>query len=228
MQVSSSCRFPFSDPMADGPTIMRANEVALAQGLTPSLCMKAMEKLSSKTSIPLLFMSYYNLLFAYNNSRSKNSGVKRFCQDASNAGAQGLIVPDVPPEESADGYFDYAKENNLIPVPLVSPLSSEVRLKKIAKVSQSGFVYCVSTTGTTGARKKLAPGLTTYLKTVRKHFSMPLALGFGISSPQHIAALAPHAEIAVVGSAMIDVIDSSKKQAITKSVKKFTKQLTRI
>ena len=218
-------QIPFSDPMADGPTIMRANEAALAQGLTPAKCMKAMDQLSSKCSVPLLFMSYFNLLFTYR--ASKKSGVKRFCLDARNAGAQGLIVPDIPPEESDDCYFELARANKLIPVPLVSPLSSDLRLKKIAKVSPEGFVYCVSTTGTTGARTSLPSGLKSYVKNVRRHFSLPLALGFGISSPQQISALSPHVEIAIVGSAMIDKIDNSPKKSIVRNIEKFTKLLAK-
>ena len=216
-------QIPFSDPMADGPTIMKANEEALLQGVTPADCMKAMEKLSRRVNIPLLFMSYYNLLFAY--TRNPNTALKHFCKDASNAGAQGLIVPDIPPEEKGDGYFDCARENKLIPIPLVSPLSSSSRLKTIAKNAPDGFVYCVSTTGTTGARDKLPKGTARYLKNVRRHFSIPLAVGFGISTPQQISTLSSHAEIAVVGSKMIDVIEKSPRNSIAKNVRRFTKLL---
>ena len=214
-------QIPFSDPMADGPTIMRANESALEAGTTPPECMKAAEKLAHSVSVPLLFMSYYNILFSY------RGGLKRFCKDASNAGIQGLIVPDIPPEEKADGYWEEAKAHDLVPVPLVSPVTDHGRLKKIASLSNQGFVYCVSVTGTTGARTKLPPGIAQYLKKVKKQFSLPVALGFGISTPSQVASLRGHADIAVVGSATIDLISKTPKSERRKKLGNFIKRLSR-
>lgn len=220
-------QIPFSDPMADGPTIMTANEAALAQGVTPTACMKAMEELSSSVSVPLLFMTYFNLVYAYQGGGKggENDGVRRFAKDASNAGAEGLIVPDVPPEENTEGYWNLTKEHNLFPVPLVSPVSSDARLEKIAATVDDGFVYCVSTTGTTGARTDLPQELPEYLSRVRKFFKQPLAVGFGISSRAQVESLRDHAEIAIVGSAMINCITTSPQSERRDAVAKFTSEL---
>jgi tryptophan synthase alpha subunit len=222
-------QIPFSDPMADGPTIMSANEAALETGVRPKDCLKAMEKLAGKTDVPLLFMSYFNLVFAYGGGKGiggNQDSVAHFCRDASNAGATGLIVPDVPPEENNEGYWTTSKEYNLLPVPLVSPVTSDKRLKSISKAcGDDAFVYCVATTGTTGARKALPKELAEYLGRVRKVFSQPLAVGFGISEPAHVEALGKHADIAIVGSAMIDKISNSSARNRLASVRKFTREL---
>ncbi len=222
-------QIPFSDPMADGPTIMTANEAALETGVTPKNCLKAMEKLAGKTDVPLLFMSYFNLLFAYAGGKGiggNHDSIAHFCRDASNAGATGLIVPDVPPEENSEGYWTTSKEYNLLPVPLVSPVTSQQRLKNIAKAcGDDAFVYCVSTTGTTGARKALPDELAEYLARIKKVFSQPLAVGFGISEPKHVEALGEHADIAIVGSAMIDKISQSNARNRISQVRAFTRSL---
>jgi tryptophan synthase alpha subunit len=213
-------QIPFSDPMADGPTIMRANEDALAAGVTPADCMKALQTIRSETEVPLFFMSYFNILLNY-----KGQGVESFCKDAAAAGADGLIVPDVPPEEDADGYWTYSEANNLFAVPLVSPLTNEHRFAEVARRAKNGFVYCVSTTGTTGARQALPEDLAQYLRRVKERLNLPLAVGFGISSPQQVKSLSGHAEIAIVGSAMIDEISKAKKSKVAQSVKDFTAKL---
>lgn len=212
-------QIPFSDPIADGPTIMLANQQGLENLVTPKDCMKAMEVLARKVKVPLLFMSYLNLLINY------SGGLKQFCKDARNAGTQGLIVPDIPPEENAEGYWTLTKANHLIPILIVSPVTTQERLKKLSAVATDGFVYCVSTTGTTGARKTLPPGLPEYLLKVRKHFSVPLAVGFGISKPAHVRSLAPYAEIAIVGSATIDLIERTAKRERLKKIRKFVRGL---
>lgn len=189
-------QIPFSDPLADGPTIMRACEEALANGTKVSDAFTLMKKLSQEVAIPLLFMAYYNTVFSY--------GVEKFCRDAKEAGCQGLIVPDVPIEEEENEHFiALCKKFNLANIRVVSPSSTSERLKKNAKVA-TGFVYCMARQGITGARKELNPELVSYLKTVRKFFSIPIAVGFGISKKEHIQALKNHADIAVVGSALID------------------------
>ena len=218
-------QIPFSDPIADGPTIMAASEAALSQGITPTDCMRAMEQLSKEVSVPLLFMTYCNLVFAYRNSEDS---LDQFCRDAANAGAQGLIVPDVPPEENTEGYWTKTLEYKLLPIPLVSPVSSEARLKKISSCAKSGFVYCVSTTGTTGARNELPAELTDYLSTVKEYFSIPRAVGFGISTGAHVENLSGHAEIAIVGSAMLDRISRAGENRRNAEVAAFTAELAGI
>ena len=213
-------QIPFSDPIADGPTIMEACEHALQSGVRPTDCMKAMEKLRSQVKVPLLFMSYFNIVYNF------NGGVEGFCRASSAAGCQGLIVPDIPVDNSTESFWELASEYELAPIPIASPLTPPRRLKKIAERAQDGFVYCVSTTGTTGARKSLATGLNTYLKTVRRHTKSPLALGFGISKPKHIEDIGGLADIAVVGSASIDLIKNTAKKERHTRLAKFIRSLT--
>jgi tryptophan synthase alpha subunit len=213
-------QIPFSDPMADGSTIMAANEAALAQGVSVRDCFRAAEKLSRSVSVPLLFMSYFNIVYCYPGS------VRRFCKDAVQAGVQGLIVPDVPPEERSEGYWEYSYQEGAIPIPVVAPVSSKQRLKIIQKSAHSGFVYCVSTTGTTGARTTLPPDLAPYLRTVKSVFRLPVAVGFGISTQAQVRRLSGLADIAVVGSAMIDRIRAAKPRQQIAAVRTFTESLT--
>lgn len=219
-------QIPFSDPMADGPTIMRANEAALAQGVTPKACLEAMEKLSTRVSVPLLFMSYFNLLYNYGQTKT-DGGFRSFCRDAGRAGAQGLIVPDVPPEENRERYWTLPLEYGITPIPLVAPVSSVERMKKIRAVTQCGaFLYCVSSTATTGAQSQLPPDLKRYLARIRQNFSVPLAVGFGISTPEHVRAVGCLADIAVVGSAVINIIRDTPKQRQIAKVRSFVERLS--
>ena len=208
-------QIPFSDPMADGPTIMAANEAAIANGVKVRDCFRAAEKLSRDVNTPLLFMSYFNIVYRY--------GVRAFKRDSAAAGIEGLIVPDVPPEEDADGFWE--RDNNVAVIPVVAPVSTPSRLKLLKRSAAGGFVYCVSTTGTTGARGALPAGLPEYLRRVKKVFNLPLAVGFGISSPAQVRELSGHAEIAVVGSAMIDCIRSAPRKQHIAKVRSFTRAL---
>lgn len=209
-------QIPFSDPMADGPTIMAANEAALENGVTVRDCFRAAGQLAREVRTPLVFMSYFNIVYRY--------GVKKFRRDAAAAGIEALIVPDIPPEEDADGFWEPG--GGAMPVPVVAPVSTDARLKLLKKFTHGGFVYCVSTTGTTGARQALPPELPQYLKRVRRVFGLPLAVGFGISSPDQVRKLRGHAEIAVVGSAMIDCIKNSTPANRLATVARFTESLT--
>ena len=149
----------------------------------------------------------------------------RFCRDAAGAGISGLIVPDIPPEENEEGYWTHSHRHGVLPIPIVSPLSSVERLEKIAAVAGDGFVYCVSTTGTTGARSALPTGLGPYLKRVKQKLKQPLAVGFGISTPEQVRALGAHADIAIVGSAMLNLINSTPPKQQAKAVRAFTEAL---
>ncbi|HWP48208.1 MAG TPA: tryptophan synthase subunit alpha [Candidatus Limnocylindrales bacterium] len=210
-------QMPFSDPVADGPTILIANKVSLDQGTKMRDCLRVMSQLSGEMEAPLLFMGYYNLIFNY--------GVEKFCQDAAKAGAQGLIVPDIPPdEESEEHYYEACNQYGLAPIIVVSPASTEKRLKMLANYAR-GFVYAVSRYGITGARAELAPELMDYLKRVRQLIHLPLAVGFGISKKEHIQALAPHAEIAVVGSALINLYNQLPEGEKIEGIKKFIREL---
>jgi len=209
-------QIPFSDPIADGATIMKACEVALKLGTKVADCLKITVELSKTAKIPLLLMVYYNTVF--------NFGVEKFCQQANLAGVSGLIVPDIPPEqEKEEGFFKFCYQYKLYPIRLVSPASNKKRLKINAKLAK-GFVYCIARFGTTGAKAKLDPKLKNYLKRVKQYFHLPLAVGFGISKPEHIKALEGLADIAIVGSAIINIIKKEKENFLPK-VGKFIRSL---
>lgn len=217
-------QIPFSDPMADGPTIMMANEVALANGVRTKDCMAAMETLAAKSALPLLFMSYYNLAYCY---AGNGRGLEAFCRDAASAGAQGLIIPDISPEERADGYWEYCQQYKLSAIPLVSPISSPQRLAKIKALARGGFVYCVSTLGTTGTNVELGSELSEYLNKIRQEFEQPLAVGFGIASREQVKQIQGHAEIAIVGSATIRAMEKAKNKGKVSAAVDFLSSLVR-
>lgn len=210
-------QIPFSDPLADGPTIMKACETALQNGTKVKDAFDLASSLSKEIKTPLIFMAYYNTVFKY--------GVKKFCIDAKKAGISGLIVPDVPIEEEPEEHFiKYCKEADLENIRVISPSSTPDRLKKNAAVA-SGFVYCTAHQGITGAKDQLDPEISNYLKEIRKFFSIPLAVGFGISKKEHLKQIAPFADIAVVGSAIIDVINKSNSTNLEENIEDFLDKL---
>ena len=190
---------PFSDPLADGATIQRASHHALGQGVTVAVCLDVAKRLRQRgLRIPLLLMGYYNPVLAY--------GVEAFARDAVGAGADGLIMVDLPPEEALPVQTACAA-HGLDLIYLLAPTSSEQRIALVA-AQASGFLYCVSVAGVTGARRDLSPDLAGFLARVRRHTSLPLAVGFGISHAEHVRAVAElGADAAVIGSAIIDLID---------------------
>lgn len=210
-------QIPFSDPLADGPTIMRACEEALSSGVKVRDAFTLMHQLVREVSIPLLFMAYYNTVFRY--------GTKAFVRDAQRAGAAGVIVPDIPLDEEHEEHFMTACNQFDIPhIRVISPSATNERLKKNAKVAK-GFVYCTARQGITGARETLDPTLATFLKRVRSFFAIPIAVGFGISKKEHLRSIEPYADIAVVGSAIIDIINRSSKKNMEREVASFLKAL---
>ncbi len=199
-------QIPFSDPLADGPTIMRACEKALDNGVKVKDAFKLANRLTKEAKIPILFMAYYNTVFKY--------GTEKFCQDAKQVGISGLIIPDVPIEEEHQEHFiKYCKESGLKNIRVISPVSTEERLKKNAEVTD-GFVYCTARQGITGAQKELDIQVVTFLKNVKKYFKIPIAVGFGISNRKRIELVKPFADIAIIGSAIIDVINKSNKERL--------------
>ncbi|TDA67052.1 MAG: tryptophan synthase subunit beta [Clostridia bacterium] len=187
---------PFSDPLADGPVIQAASQRALAGGATVSRIMAAVENLRLEVAVPLVFMTYYNPVLQY--------GLENFIRDAAAAGIDGLIVPDLPLEES-EQLAALAGEVSLACIPLVAPTSPPERVNRLAQAA-TGFIYCVSLTGVTGARSELAAGVVPFLERVRQSTDKPLAVGFGISTPDQAARLAPLADGIIVGSALVDVV----------------------
>lgn len=208
---------PFSDPLADGATIERASHAALQAGTTLAGCLYIAREIRSGTGgTPLILMGYYNPLLAF--------GVQRFVDTAATAGVDGLIVVDLPPEEG--GELDAAcRSAGLDNILLLAPNSEEGRIRRVARKA-SGFIYCVSVTGVTGARDELPPELPAFLERVRCHTDLPLAVGFGISRPEHVRSLRGLADAAVVGSAIIDVIERSPPDAAEERLREYVRTLS--
>lgn len=207
-------QIPFSDPLADGPTIMRACEKSLENGTKVKDAFKIMKLLKAHISIPLLFMAYYNTVFKY--------GVEEFCKDAKSVGVSGLIVPDIPiDEEMEEHFYSNCKKYSLHNIQVISPVSTQDRLKKNAIIA-SGFVYCTAHQGITGAKDKLDTNLISYLQKIRQYFSIPIAVGFGISKKEHIKMLKSYADITVIGSAIIDKINIGGQSEVLPYIKELT------
>jgi len=194
---------PFSDPLADGPTIQRASERALKAGTTLASVIDLVRRIrdakSQASKVPLILFGYYNPIF--------QMGLEKFAAAASQAGADGVLVTDLTPEESAD-YHRILVAHNLDTVFLGAPTSSDERLATIAAVT-AGFLYLISRTGVTGAKDSLPDDLPALLRRARAHTNLPIAVGFGISLPGHVSVLGGLADAAVVGSALVSEIENA-------------------
>ena len=195
---------PFSDPLADGATIQHAGQIALENGITIHRCFEIAFEISARSDVPLILMGYYNPILVY--------GLEPFCQRAVASGVCGLIIPDLPPEE-AEPLQRAAKKYGLSLIFLIPPTTPDERISHIAKMASSGygsFLYCVALNGVTGARATLPTNLHVFIQRVKdytKEYHLPLAVGFGISTPEHVSELITFAEGVVVGSAMVKLID---------------------
>jgi tryptophan synthase alpha chain len=208
---------PFSDPMADGATIQRASQRALLGGVTPSLCLDVASRLrKGGVEAPLVYMTYYNPVLAY--------GIERFAADAARAGADGVIAVDLPPEESGP-LREACLTSGLDLIYLLAPTSGNERIRLVAGLA-SGFIYCVSLAGTTGAREELPPGLPAFAERVRRQTPLPIAVGFGISKPKHFRAVGRIAQAAVIGSAIIDEIDRADPSEQAMRVREYAEVVT--
>jgi tryptophan synthase alpha chain len=190
-------QIPFSEPIADGPVILHANQQSLAAGSRVDRCLEFAADLSDRFEIPFLFMSYYNVLF--------KRGVAEFAKDMKARGMYGSIVPDLPPEEAAD-YLAAMEENALAPVFIFSPSTSDARMREIARVAR-GFVYCVARKGVTGASTEFSEAFRDYLARCRAATDLPLALGFGVKDADDVEFLRGQVDIAVVGTETIRVVE---------------------
>ena len=208
---------PFSDPLADGATIQRASQVALDQGVSLSTCLEIATALQEKISlVPLILMGYYNPILAY--------GLGRFARDAAKAGVDGVIVPDLPPEE-AQPLRGACVPQGIDVIFLLAPTSTEERIKKVTKLA-SGFIYCVSLTGVTGARQELPAELPEFIARVRRHTELPLAVGFGISRGEQVRAIGKMADAVIVGSALITEIEKGDGADRAQRAHRFVAELS--
>ena len=190
---------PFSDPLADGPTIQAATQRALQNGVTIRKCLEAVRELRARGVIqPLLLMGYLNPVLAY--------GPEDFVRDAKAAGASGVIIPDLPPDEAAIVGAPCAREG-LALVAFLAPTSNQERIQLVARQA-TGFIYVVSVTGVTGARQDLPPGLETFIERVRAETNQPLVLGFGISQPEQARMMNRLVNGFIVGSALVRSAES--------------------
>ena len=203
---------PFSDPLADGVTIQRASYQALQNGITPQVCLEVANELSQRIAIPLVFMTYYNPVF--------NFGLETFCQASVKAGIDGLIIPDLPPEEGAE-LETITDKLKLDLIYLLAPTSTEEHISMVAGRSH-GFIYLVSVTGVTGARDTLPTELEEFVKRVRQKAEQPLCVGFGISTPGQAKRVGSVADGVIIGSHFIRLIE---EDATFTSLKAFTKSL---
>lgn len=191
---------PFSDPLADGPTIQHSTQVSLEQGTTLSGCLEMVRELRARgVTVPFMLFGYYNPLLAY--------GLDRVVADARDAGVQGFIVPDLPPEEATE-LEQLAEAAGLVYVHFLAPTSSPHRIEHVTARAR-GFIYLVSVTGVTGARGSLHDDLAPFVARVREQTTAPLAVGFGISSPAQAASVGQMADGVIVGSALINAIDAA-------------------
>jgi tryptophan synthase alpha chain len=194
---------PFSDPLADGPVIQKAGQVALEHGMNTAAALEVAGAIASE-GIPVVLMTYINPILSYD--------PRRFAAAASQAGVAGVIVPDLPVEES-EPVAGWLRAASLDTIFMVAPTTDEDRIEAICDRS-SGFVYCVTVTGITGARKELPPGMKELFEKVRRHTHLPIAAGFGISRPEHMKALRGIADVAVVGSAIVQEVDKGKDPVV--------------
>jgi tryptophan synthase alpha chain len=210
---------PFSDPLADGPVIQRASQRALKRGVNIARILDLAKRLRKKTSIPIVLMGYYNPIY--------NFGVIKFIKQAKKSGVDGVIVPDLIPEE-AGKFVSAAKHYDLNTIFLASPTSSRKRLDIISARS-TGFIYYVSLTGVTGTRQFLAKGIKEHVQDIKQRSKKPVCIGFGVSTPEQVRTLSTYSDGVIVGSAIIKILEksiSNKQKAVMDAVS-FVKKMIR-
>ncbi len=193
---------PFSDPLADGPTVQMTSYRALQNGVNVSKCLEVLSELrQSGVDAPMVFMGYYNPYLHY--------GLERFLDDAKAAGLDGMIVPDLPTEE-AEVLGRMAAGRGIHLIPLLAPTSSDDRIRDACKAA-GGFIYCVSLTGVTGARRSHSEHTAGLVARIRRHTDLPIIVGFGVSRREHIEAISEFADGVAVGSALLDAVDRAQE-----------------
>jgi len=206
---------PFSDPMADGPTIQLSSERALASGTTLAGILATVRTVRKTSAIPIILMGYLNPIHAY--------GYERFCRDASQAGVDGVLVVDMPPEEAGQ-FLSYANTHDLNMIFLLTPTSTDERIATVARRGR-GFVYYVTVTGVTGARQDVSASLAGELARARSTVTVPIVAGFGISTPEQAAEIAKLADGVVVGSAIVKLFQQYSGAQLNHEVRRFVGSL---
>ena len=202
-------QIPFSEPIADGPVILHANQKALAGGTTVQKCIDFAHQVTRAFEIPFLFMSYFNILFKY--------GIDRFAAAMARGDIKGAIVPDLPPEEGGE-YLEAMDKYNLDPIFIFSPTTPNERMQYLASFGK-GFIYCVARKGVTGRQTDFSDQLESYLARCRKATELPLALGFGVKDKTDVDFLKGKADIAVIGSQTIRLVDQKGVGAVGRFIK---------
>ena len=210
---------PFSDPIADGPIIQKASERSLCSGTSIDQVLNLVSSLRTETDIPIALMGYYNPIF--------RMGVDNFCQQAVDAGVDGVIIPDLPPEEAEpllESVFGY----DLATIFLVAPTSTSDRIVKIAELSK-GFIYCVSVTGVTGVRDVISSQVSSMVSEIRSHTDKPICVGFGVSTPEQAKQVAQIADGVIVGSAIVKMIEKNLDDELLmlQDVRRFAEGLSK-
>ena len=209
---------PFSDPVADGPTIQKADERALAAGTTPDTIFAITRELRAYSDVPIVFLVYYNMVY--------RRGVERFYREAHDAGVDGILIADMPVEES-DEVVDVAARYGIDPIFLVTRTTSDERMEKIVRRAR-GYLYLVSVLGVTGVRERVSDEALALLVRVRKHTKLPLAIGFGISTPEHVKTCAEAgADGVIVGSAIVAIVERNlgNPDAMERELKRYVAQM---
>ncbi len=197
-------QIPFSEPMADGPVILKANQDALANGTRVADCFSFAEEIIRQHNIPFLFMTYYNIIFKY--------GEEAFFKRAADIGMKGFIIPDLPPE-MGETFLALADKYNIAPILIFAPTSTDNRMQELATHGR-GFIYCVARRGVTGKKSEFGDDFAEYLERCRASTTLPLAVGFGIQSKEDIDALRGKADMAVIGSRTIKLVESEGAEAV--------------
>jgi tryptophan synthase, alpha subunit len=212
---------PFSDPVADGPTIQKADERSLAAGTKINTVFEIVRELRKKTEVPLIFLVYYNMVY--------HRGIDLFYREAHESGVDGILIADMPVEESDDVYKT-ALHYGIDPIFLITQTTSNERIKKIAARAH-GYLYLVAVLGVTGVRDTVSSGAIDLLQRVRKHTALPLALGFGISTPDHAKICAQAgADGVIVGSAIVDIIerDLGNPETMARDLKSYVSAMKKV
>ena len=198
-------QFPFSEPSADGPAFVRANQIAIEQGVSVKDCFEFMRKVNNQFSFKILMMGYYNTVF--------KMGEAEFLDRLQQAGGMGFIVPDLPIEEACT-LFEGARQRSLSPIVLMTPTNHDSRLQELAEAAD-GFVYAVARKGVTGAATSMSPELINFLQRCKQYTDLPLAVGFGVSSPADIRFIGDNADIAIIGTAALRAWEAGKENALS-------------